>query len=155
MAHHDRLGSLSPLRFLDDNILEFITRGYEEWYRTRPWDPKEALDVEKQWLAGSDVQRLSSAYNRSAESIRKLLMIEETVLTEDEIRDLERVIPKGHVICDVENYGGTVQRAAFCIIPSHFGVAGDGEPVCQFEELPLRLKRRMISCHAVHDPDNV
>eukprot|EP00961_Rhodomonas_salina_P169918 2289885-Rhodomonas_salina.1 len=25
---------------------------------------------------------------------------------------------------------------------------------CHFEQLPLRLKQRMISSHAVHDPDN-
>lgn len=78
MAQHSRLGEFSLLHLLDENILESIAGEYEDWYHSRPWDPKEASECEQLWLRGSDVDKLSNSLDRSPESIRKLLLIENT-----------------------------------------------------------------------------
>uniref|UniRef100_A0A7S0M9B7 Uncharacterized protein n=1 Tax=Cryptomonas curvata TaxID=233186 RepID=A0A7S0M9B7_9CRYP len=155
MGLHSRLGARSELHSLDSDMMKEVTEIYRKWFLSRPWSARESALCESMWLRGRDVSDLSTEFRREETDIRIMLDIYDTTIPESKLREFEREVSEGFILCDVENYGGIVQRSRTSIMPGNYGMPGSAEEIGHFADMPGRIRRRLVNRRALHDPDNV
>jgi hypothetical protein len=122
MGLHCRLGKQTAVHSLDSDVLKEVTEIYMKWFWTRPWSSSEAALCESMWLRGKDCIALSREFcrcqyidsisfdshlvtsfaNRKESDVRKLLDIYDTTIPESKLREFDREVTRGFIICDVE-----------------------------------------------------